>query len=76
MILPELALAPVILPVIVPSVHAKLLAALDVKDIFGPVPLQMLAALVFVTDGIGFTVTIIVEDEPTHDPIVDVGVII
>ena len=76
MILPELALAPVILPVIVPSVHAKLLAALDVKDIFDPVPLQMLAALVFVTDGIGFTVTIIVEDEPTHDPVVDVGVII
>ena len=76
MVLPELELAPVILPVIVPSVHAKLLAALDVKDIFDPVPLQMLAALVFVTDGIGFTVTIIVEDEPTHDPIVDVGVII
>jgi hypothetical protein len=57
---PELALAPVMPPVIVPIVHAKLLGALDVKVIFGPVPLQMLAAAELVTVGVGLTVTVIV----------------
>ena len=75
MVVPELALAPVTLPVIVPSVHAKLLAALEVKDMPGPLPLQMLAVATLVTDGNGFTVTVIVEAEPTHEPVVDVGVI-
>ncbi len=56
---PEPALAPEILPVIVPTVHAKLLAVEAVRLIFGPVPLQVLAVAAFVTTGVGFTVTTI-----------------
>ena len=73
---PELALAPVMLPVIVPSVHAKLLAALEVKAIFGPVPLHVLAVVELVTAGVGLTVTVIVVGEPAQLPVVDVGVTI
>ena len=73
---PEPALAPVILPVIVPIVHAKLLGVLAVKLIFGPVPLHILAVAELVTDGIGFTVTVIVKADPAHKPAVDVGVTI
>ena len=40
-------------------VQAKLLAALAVKDTFGPVPLQVFAVAALVTAGIGFTVTTI-----------------
>jgi hypothetical protein len=58
-IAPELALAPVIPPVTAPIVQAKLLGALDVKVIFGPVPLQMLAVGELVTIGVGLTVTVI-----------------
>ena len=57
---PEAALAPVIPPVIVPIVHAKLLGAEAVKLIFGPVPLQVEAVLAVVTAGLGLTVTVIV----------------
>jgi hypothetical protein len=39
---PESELAPVIPPVIVPIVHAKLAGILDVKVMFGDVPLQVL----------------------------------
>lgn len=60
MIAPELALAPVMLPVIVPIVQLKLLAALDVKEILVEAPLQILFVAAFVTTGIGFTVTVIV----------------
>jgi hypothetical protein len=41
-------------------VHAKLLGALEVNVIFGPVPLQVLAVAELVTAGIGLTVTVIV----------------
>jgi len=73
---PELALAPVIPPVMVPSVQAKLLGALEVKDIFGPFPLQSVAVATLVKAGIGFTVTVMVVADPTHEPVFDVGVMI
>jgi uncharacterized protein Usg len=76
MVDPELALAPVIPPVIAPIVQAKLLGALDVKVIFGPVPLQMLAVGELVTIGVGLTVTVIVYAAPAHEPVVEVGVTI
>lgn len=57
---PEPLLAPVIPPVMVPTVHVKLLGALDVSVMFGPVPLQVAAVLAVVTAGVGFTVTVIV----------------
>lgn len=57
---PEPLLAPVIPPVMVPTVHVKLLGALDVSAMFGPVPLQVAAVLAVVTAGVGFTVTVIV----------------
>ena len=59
MVGPLLALAPVIPPVIVPRVQVKVLAALAVSTMFGPVPLQMLAVAAFVTAGFGLTVTVI-----------------
>jgi hypothetical protein len=71
---PELALAPVMPPVIVPIVHAKLLGALDVKVIFGPVPLQIPAVGELVTIGVGLTVTVIVKGAPAQEPVVVVGV--
>ena len=48
------------LPVIVPIVQVKVLAALAVKLIFGPVPLQVDAVDAVVTAGVGLTVTVIV----------------
>ena len=56
---PEPALAPVILPEIVPTVQVKLLAVEAVRLIFGLVPLQVLAVAAFVTTGVGLTVTTI-----------------
>ena len=52
--------APVMLPVIVPTVHVKVLAVLAVKAMFVAVPLHMEAVLGVVTTGVGFTVTVIV----------------
>lgn len=69
-------LAPVILPVIVPIVHAKELGALAVKLIFGPLPLHVIAVDALVTAGVGLTVTVIVYAEPVHPPAVEVGVTI
>jgi hypothetical protein len=60
MVGPDPALAPVIPPVIVPMVQAKVLGALAVKAMFGLVPLQIDAVAEFVTVGVGFTVTVIV----------------
>jgi uncharacterized protein Usg len=70
------ALAPVMPPVIVPIVHANVLDALAVSEMFGPVPLQMAAVAAVVTAGVGLTVTVIVYGAPTHPPVVDVGVTI
>ena len=57
---PDPALAPVIPPVIVPTVQVNVLGAEAVKLIFGPVPLQVEAMLDVVTTGVGLTVTVIV----------------
>ena len=59
-----------------PIVQTKLLGALDVKVIFGPVPLQMLAVGELVTIGVGLTVTVIVKGTPAQEPVVAVGVTI
>ena len=74
MLLPLVAVAPVMLPVFVPSVQAKVLAALAVKLRLGLVPLQVEADVALVTAGVGFTVTVILVAIPTHEPAVDVGV--
>jgi len=71
---PDPELAPVIPPVIAPTVHVKLLAAEATKLIFGPVPLQVEAALLFIITGIGFTNTVMVNGAPLHDPELAVGV--
>lgn len=55
----------------VPSVQAKLLARLALRLILGDVPLQMLAVVVVVTLGNGFTVNVpavLVAGEP-HAPL-------
>jgi len=76
MVEPDPLLAPVIPPVIVPIVQEKVLGVLAVKARFGPVPLQIVAAVVDVTTGAGLTVTVIVKGFPTQPPPVDVGVTI
>ena len=53
-------LAPVMPPVIVPIVHANVLGAVAVNEMFGAVPLQIEAVAAFVTAGVGFTVTVMV----------------
>lgn len=76
MVDPDPELAPVIPPVIVPTVQEKVLGALDVRAIFGLVPLHMVAALIAVTTVAGETVTVIEYGVPTHKPVTDVGVTI
>ncbi len=74
---PDPAAAPVIPPVTVPIVHEKVLAAVEVSDILGLVPLQVATAAAFVTTGLGLTVTVIVYGVPAHPGVaVDVGVTI
>jgi hypothetical protein len=60
MLLPEPAVAPVIPPVMVPTVHEKLLGVVADKVMFGLVLLQVDAVAGLVTAGVGFTVTVIV----------------
>jgi hypothetical protein len=73
---PELADAPVMPPVLVPNVHAKVLAVLAVRPRLGLVLLQVLAVVVLVTAGVGLTVTIISVAVPTQEPVTEVGVTI
>jgi hypothetical protein len=73
-VFPEPAEAPVILPLIVPIVHEKLLAMEAVNEIFGFDPLQVLAAAGLVTVGFGLTLTVIVYGAPAHEPALAVGV--
>ena len=69
------ALAPVIPPVIVPTVHVKVDAALAVNAMFVVVALQIVALFAVVTTGVGLTVTVIVYCGPGHAGVaVDVGV--
>lgn len=72
--LPEPPLAPVIPPKTVPIVHEKLLDVLAVSEIFGLVPLQIVAVGELVTTGVGLTVTTILRAVPGHEPVTDVGV--
>jgi hypothetical protein len=75
LILPPLpADAPVMLPVIVPIVHAKVLAALAASVTFGALPLQTEKAVEVVITGLGLTVNTIVSGVPAQ-PFVEVGVI-
>jgi len=55
---PLLALAPVIEPVLVPNVHAKVLDALAVNVIFGLAPLQIVAVFELVIVGLEITVIV------------------
>jgi hypothetical protein len=67
----------VIPPEIVPIVQLKVLAAVDVNEIFVVAPLQIVALLAVVTTGVGFTVTVIVYGDPGQPGVaVDVGVTI
>jgi hypothetical protein len=75
-VVPEPALAPVIPPVIVPIVHAKVAGALEVSAMLGLVALQIEAVAEFVTTGIGFTVKVTVNGAPAQPPVLEVGVII
>ena len=59
MIDPELAVAPVIPPVIAPTVQLNVLGKEAVKLILGPDPLQVVATSAVVTTGVGLTVTVI-----------------
>jgi hypothetical protein len=54
------AVAPVMPPVIVPTVQVKVLPAVEVSAIFVAAPLQIVALLAVVTAGVGLTVTVIV----------------
>lgn len=63
-------------PVIVPIVHEKLLGSEAESEIFGPVPLQIVAVLGVVKIGEGLTVTMIVNGVPLHEPAVEAGVTI
>jgi hypothetical protein len=60
MMFPPPAVAPVMPPEMVPIVHAKLLAADAVREIFGLVLLQIDSVAGLVTAGVGFTVTVMV----------------
>jgi hypothetical protein len=64
----------VIPPVFVPIVHAKVLGALAVNVMLGPVALQIVAVAEFVTTGVGLTVIVIVYGAPTQLPVTEVGV--
>ena len=73
---PEPELAPVILPVLLPTVQLKLLGTVEDNEILGLLPLQVVAVAVLLTIGIGFTVTVIENVFPTQLPILEVGVTI
>jgi hypothetical protein len=76
MVEPLPAVAPVMLPDMVPTVQAKLLGVVEDKTMFGLVALQMASVPEFVTTGLGFTVTVIVNGEPPQAPAAEVGVTI
>jgi hypothetical protein len=57
---PDPGAAPVIPPVTAPIVHAKLLGAVAAREILVLFPLQIVSVGAVVTDGVGYTVTVIV----------------
>lgn len=58
MVLPDPALAPVMPPVMVPTVQVKVLGTLAVSGMFTFAPLQIVADVGVVTTGTGCTVTV------------------
>jgi hypothetical protein len=74
-VVPLPALAPVILPVTVPIVHANVDGALEVSVMFGEVAVQIAVVAGFVTTGEGFTVTVMVNAGPVQLPVEEVGTI-
>jgi hypothetical protein len=76
MVVPDPAEAPVMLPEMVPIVHAKVDGALAVSARFGLVLLQTDSVGALVTAGVGFTVNVAVNGAPAQPPVVEVGVII
>ena len=74
-VLPDPELAPVIPPVIIPTDQVNVLGIEAFNDIFGPIPLQIIAVLAVVTTGAGWTKTVIVNGVPTQEPVTEVGVI-
>ena len=73
-VLPAPAVAPVMPPVMVPIVHVKLLGTLADKPMLVATPLQAEAKFETLITGVGCTVTIIVNADPTQPPGLDVGV--
>jgi hypothetical protein len=73
---PPPAVAPVMPPVMVPTVQVNVAGALEVSVMFGLVALQIETVAGLVTAGLGFTVIVIVNGAPAHPPVVDVGVTI
>jgi hypothetical protein len=71
---PVPAVAPVMPPVTVPIVHVNVLGVLAVRLMLGLPPLQILVAGGVVIEGIGLTVTVMLNGAPGQDPVVDVGV--
>ena len=77
MVDPDPAVAPVMLPVIVPIVQVNVLGAVEVSAILVAVPLQIAAVLAVVTTGVGLTVTVMVYGVPGQAvDAVEVGVTI
>ena len=71
---PDPAVAPVIPPVTVPIVQAKVLGAVADKAIFVLIPLQTETGAIAIISGIGLTVTTILDGLPTQEPAEEVGV--
>jgi hypothetical protein len=76
MIAPDPAVAPVIPPVIVPTVQVNELGADAVSPIPALVPLQIIADEAVVTTGDGLTVAVKVNGIPGQEPVSEVGVMI
>jgi len=74
MVVPEPELAPVMPPVIVPTVQVKVLGTLAVNPRFAATPLHLLAVAELVTEGIGFTVTVMVYTVPEQEFVVSVAI--
>jgi hypothetical protein len=71
---PDPEVAPVMPPETVPTVHEKLLGALDVNGRLVFVPLHIDHDGGLVTTGVGLTVTVMLYGAPAQFPVVDVGV--
>ena len=74
---PDPAVAPVMPPLMVPTVQVNVLAVVAVNAMLVVPPLQIAAVFAVVTTGVGFTVTVIVYGAPGQAGVaVDVGVTI